>query len=50
MQELDISQNVIDSDQSLWYLTHCPNINLVVITGNPFATKKSNYETLEQEL
>jgi hypothetical protein len=23
---------------------------MVVITGNPFASKKSNYETLEKEL
>lgn len=47
LQELDISHNQIESDQSLWYLCQCKAINMVVITGNPFATKKSNYEALE---
>ena len=34
---MDISFNMIDSEKSLWYLTLTRAINVVNITGNPFA-------------
>ena len=53
LQELDISFNMIDNERSLWYLTTTKAINVVNITGNPFAQASrgvSLYANLEFEL
>jgi hypothetical protein len=53
LQELDFSFNLVEEEQGLWFLTQTKSINLVNITGNPFAqitTKQHNYPNLEYEL
>ena len=53
LQELDLSFNIIDSERNLWFLTLTKSINVVNITGNPFAQTSrgtSNYASLEFEL
>ena len=53
LQEMDISFNMIDSEKSLWYLTLTRAINVVNITGNPFAQQTRgtpSYANLEYEL
>ena len=53
LQELDLSFNMIDSERNVWFLTMTKSINVVNITGNPFASSSrgtSNYANLEFEL
>ena len=53
LQEIDMSFNMVDNERSMWYLTITKAINVVNITGNPFATPsrgKSHYAALEFEL
>jgi hypothetical protein len=48
-----LSFNHITIEDNLWYLTQTQSINLVVITGNPIATKsgkQGGYARLEAEL
>jgi len=37
LQELDFSFNMVEDEQHLWFLTSTKSINIVNITGNPFA-------------
>ena len=53
MQELDMSFNMIDDERNMWFLTMTRAINIVNITGCPFATTTkgiSNYANFEYEL
>lgn len=56
LQEIDLSFNWIQNERSLWFLTQTKMVNLVIITGNPFAAKQnkpgiiSAYANLETEL
>lgn len=53
LQELDFSFNFVYQEENLWYLTQTQAINLLIITGNPFALKTSKqggYARLEAEL
>ena len=53
LQELDLSFNIVDSERNVWFLTMTKSINVVNITGNPFASTSrgtSNYANLEFEL
>lgn len=55
---MDVSFNWIDNEKHLWFLTMTKGVNLVIITGNPLATRSSKnnaqgtyaYENLENEL
>ena len=37
LQELDFSYNIVQDQQALWFVPQLKNINLLIITGNPFA-------------
>ena len=37
LQELDFSFNMVENEQHMWFLTQTKSINMVNITGNPFA-------------
>ena len=53
LQELDFSFNQVDKEENLWFVTETKSMNLLVITGNPFAqrtNKLSGYARLEAEL
>jgi len=56
LQEIDVSFNWLDDEKNLWFLTQTRGVNLVIITGNPFAGRSSktggahDYETFENEL
>lgn len=56
MQEIDLSFNWIENEKSLWFLTQTKTVNLVIITGNPLASRQSKpgvisaYANLEAEL
>lgn len=56
LQEIDVSFNWLDNELSLWWLTQSKSVNLVIITGNPFASRStksgglSGYANLETEL
>ena len=56
LNEIDVSFNWLDNEKNLWFLTQTRGVNLVVITGNPMASRapkpgqNSAYEALEQEL
>jgi Leucine-rich repeat (LRR) protein len=56
LQEIDVSFNWLDDEKNLWFLTQTRGVNLVIITGNPFASRASktsglnDYEALENEL
>lgn len=53
LSEIDVSFNWLDNERNLWFLTQTKAVNLVVITGNPMASKipkpgaASSYEALE---
>lgn len=53
LQELDMSFNMVDNERNMWFLTMTKAINVVNITGNPFAAptrNNSNYAAFEFEL
>jgi predicted metal-dependent RNase len=53
LQELDFSFNMVENEQHMWFLTTTKSINLINITGNPFAqapSKYQAYQALEMEL
>ena len=48
-----MSFNMVDNERGMWYLTMTKSINVVNITGNPFAQPTRgnlNYAALEYEL
>lgn len=56
LQEIDVSFNWLDDERNLWFLSQTRGVNLVIITGNPFASRsgkngaQNDYEALENEL
>ena len=49
LSEIDLSFNMLKSQQSLWFLAQTKNVNLVDITGCPIALQRA-YSDFEQEL
>jgi hypothetical protein len=47
LEELDFSYNWVDDQQNLLYAQHCPQLQVLVTTGNPFA---SRVEVLKEAL
>jgi hypothetical protein len=53
LQDVDLSFNIIDDQRGVFWLTLTKSINVVNITGNPFASSSrgvSNYADFEIEL
>ncbi len=51
LQELDFGYNLVQDEDHLWYTTQMRSLQILVITGNPFATlTKAQYAKLEDEL
>lgn len=53
LQEIDMSFNLVDNQRNMWFLAMTKAINVVNITGNPFAAptrNNGNYSAFEFEL
>ncbi len=51
LQELDIGYNLVNEEDDVWYATQMKNLQILIITGNPFAlTGKQSYERLEEAM
>ena len=51
LQELDIGYNIVHQEDDVWYATQTKNLQILIITGNPFAlTGKQAYVRLEEEM
>lgn len=51
LQELDIGYNLVNEEDDVWYATQMKNLQILIITGNPFAlTGKQAYERLEEAM
>ena len=37
LQELDIGYNLVNEEDDVWYATQMKNLQILIITGNPFA-------------
>ena len=51
MQELDIGYNQVVEEDDVWYATQMKNLQILIITGNPFALAGKNaYVRLEEAM
>ena len=51
LQELDIGYNMVAEEDDVWYATQMKNLQILIITGNPFALGGKNaYARLEEAM
>lgn len=51
LQELDIGYNQVVEEDDVWYATQMKNLQILIITGNPFALAGKNaYARLEEAM
>lgn len=51
LQELDIGYNLVQEEDDVWYATQIKNLQILIITGNPFALAgKNSYLRLEEAM
>lgn len=51
LQELDIGYNLVSEEDDVWYATQIKNLQILIITGNPFALNgKQQYARLEEAM
>jgi len=51
LQELDFGYNIVHDEDDVWYATQMKNLQILIITGNPFALSgKPAYARLEEAM
>jgi len=51
LQDLDFGYNLVNDEEEVWYACQMKNLQLLIITGNPFALNgKQAYARLEESM